>query len=369
MTNKHGIIVTTSNTIEGASILSYAGIITSHVVAGTGIFSDILGSFSDFFGGRSGSYQKQIESVKSEAIETLKQKALALNCNAIISVHLDVDEISGKNVSMFMITAYGTAVVIENHLPNVHNKADSFISGVDVSHSIRRRSIAEKYSSDPLLIHTSDVEWKSILQLSVPELIPYIIKYFRTQAAYEGSERKTRLTDYVKSLETEQGEYLMYSLVSDSNGMQKNYRIFAKVIVECEMLNYIKVEQILDSELLEMRKAALIILMSQKQAYYESDLEDVSRLIDKVNNVFTDESMSYTKKGLVGGEKILWKCLHGHDGNQIESSTCKTCQCDKYGFDTDEVKPEEVQAYLAEVKKSVEMFFQGAGDINPSNQY
>ncbi|WP_408022209.1 heavy metal-binding domain-containing protein [Sphingobacterium sp.] len=43
---------TTANSIEGREILRYNDPIAANVVIGTNVFSDIGGSYVDFFGGR-----------------------------------------------------------------------------------------------------------------------------------------------------------------------------------------------------------------------------------------------------------------------------------------------------------------------------
>jgi uncharacterized protein YbjQ (UPF0145 family) len=105
-----GIQATTTASIEGWEIRSYLGIVATHVVAGTGIGSDFLAGFSDFFGGRSGAYQNQLASLYDEALAQLGRKAIALGGNWLVGVHVDIDEISGKGMQMFMVTAVGTAV-------------------------------------------------------------------------------------------------------------------------------------------------------------------------------------------------------------------------------------------------------------------
>ena len=65
-------IISTTPTLEGYKIKNYFGTLTSHVVAGTGLFSDFAASMSDIFGGRSESYQKQLISLKEEVFKSLK---------------------------------------------------------------------------------------------------------------------------------------------------------------------------------------------------------------------------------------------------------------------------------------------------------
>lgn len=47
MTN--GIIVTTTNSIEGCRIVDYVDVVSTNIVNGTGLFSDWKASFTDLF--------------------------------------------------------------------------------------------------------------------------------------------------------------------------------------------------------------------------------------------------------------------------------------------------------------------------------
>ena len=90
--------------------------VSAHIVAGTNLFSDFFASFSDVFGGRSQTYQKQLSSLYNEAIERIKYAAFELGANCVVGLSIDMDEISGKGKSMFMLTAVGTAVVLEREV-------------------------------------------------------------------------------------------------------------------------------------------------------------------------------------------------------------------------------------------------------------
>ena len=51
MTN---FLITTTPTFEGRQIKSYLGVLNTNIVIGTNIFSDFAASFTDVFGGNSG---------------------------------------------------------------------------------------------------------------------------------------------------------------------------------------------------------------------------------------------------------------------------------------------------------------------------
>jgi uncharacterized protein YbjQ (UPF0145 family) len=57
------VLISTTPDLDGHEITQYLEVVSAHVVAGTGLFSDVAASFSDVFGGRSGSYQKQLRQI------------------------------------------------------------------------------------------------------------------------------------------------------------------------------------------------------------------------------------------------------------------------------------------------------------------
>lgn len=50
-------IITTTDTIEGATIVKYIELVSANIVIGANVFSDFAASFTDFFGGYSNTYQ------------------------------------------------------------------------------------------------------------------------------------------------------------------------------------------------------------------------------------------------------------------------------------------------------------------------
>jgi uncharacterized protein YbjQ (UPF0145 family) len=103
------MITTTTNSVEGRSIRTYLGVISSETIIGANVFKDILGGLRDFFGGRSGTYEKVMEEAKVTALRELEDKARAMGADAIVGIDLDFETI-GANGSMLMVSASGTAV-------------------------------------------------------------------------------------------------------------------------------------------------------------------------------------------------------------------------------------------------------------------
>ena len=68
-------IITTTPTIEGHPIKAYLGAINVNVVIGTNFFSDFAASFTDVFGGNSGTYQRKMDEMYANAQKDLEKKA------------------------------------------------------------------------------------------------------------------------------------------------------------------------------------------------------------------------------------------------------------------------------------------------------
>lgn len=105
------MLVTTTNTVEGSTVAEYRGIVAGEAVMGANIFRDLFASIRDIVGGRSGSYEKELNNARTIAIEEMSVEAAALGANAVIGVDIDYETVGDKS-SMLMVTAAGTAVVL-----------------------------------------------------------------------------------------------------------------------------------------------------------------------------------------------------------------------------------------------------------------
>ena len=106
------MITTTTPSVEGKRIVEYKGIVFGEVVSGVNVVRDIAASFSNFLGGRSGSYEDELIKARQNALREMEQKAASLGANAVVGVDIDY-EVLGADNGMLMVTASGTAVVIQ----------------------------------------------------------------------------------------------------------------------------------------------------------------------------------------------------------------------------------------------------------------
>lgn len=106
------MIITTTNSVEGKRILEYYGIVFGEVVSGVNFVRDFAASITDFFGGRSNSYEDELINAREAALREMAGRAQSLGANAVVGVDLDY-EVLGQTNGMLMVTASGTAVYVE----------------------------------------------------------------------------------------------------------------------------------------------------------------------------------------------------------------------------------------------------------------
>ena len=103
------MILTTTPTIEGRTIIEYKGVVFGEVIVGVNFIKDFAATIRDIFGGRSGSYEKELIKVRETALSELQSRARALGADAVVGIDIDY-EVLGQNGGMMMVTASGTAV-------------------------------------------------------------------------------------------------------------------------------------------------------------------------------------------------------------------------------------------------------------------
>ncbi|WP_276364426.1 heavy metal-binding domain-containing protein [Daejeonella sp. H1SJ63] len=109
------MIVTTTNEIEGKKVAKYLGIVSGEAIIGANIVKDFFAGIRDIVGGRSGSYEEGLREAKDIALREMQEQALRIGANAILAVDLDYETL-GSNGSMLMVSASGTAVILEDRV-------------------------------------------------------------------------------------------------------------------------------------------------------------------------------------------------------------------------------------------------------------
>lgn len=104
------MVLTTTPNLEGKEIIEYKGIVFGEVIVGVNMFKDIAAGLRNIFGGRSESYEKELNEARTNALKELSERASILGANAVVGIDVDY-EILGADNGMMMVSASGTAVI------------------------------------------------------------------------------------------------------------------------------------------------------------------------------------------------------------------------------------------------------------------
>lgn len=103
--------MSTTPTLEGQSIERYCGVVAGEAILGANVFKDLFAGLRDIVGGRSATYEKELQRARDIAMQELGERASDLGANAVVGIDLDY-EVLGQNNGMLMVSASGTAVVV-----------------------------------------------------------------------------------------------------------------------------------------------------------------------------------------------------------------------------------------------------------------
>ncbi len=89
------------------------GLVTGQSTTGTGLFTEVGASWTDFFGLQSQSYNRKIASGEELCLQQIRSKTVRMGGNAVIAVDIDYSEMGGEK-GMIMVCISGTAVKLNN---------------------------------------------------------------------------------------------------------------------------------------------------------------------------------------------------------------------------------------------------------------
>lgn len=103
------MILTTTQSIEGRTIVEYKGVVFGEVISGVNFFKDFGAGIRNLIGGRSSSYEKELLEARRKALSELEERARLMGADAVVGIDIDY-EVLGEGGGMLMVTASGTAV-------------------------------------------------------------------------------------------------------------------------------------------------------------------------------------------------------------------------------------------------------------------
>jgi uncharacterized protein YbjQ (UPF0145 family) len=90
------MLVTTTPTIEGRRITRYCGIVAGEAILGANLFKDLFAGIRDLVGGRSSTYERELQRARDIALQELQERAADLGANAVVGVDLDYEVMGQK---------------------------------------------------------------------------------------------------------------------------------------------------------------------------------------------------------------------------------------------------------------------------------
>jgi uncharacterized protein YbjQ (UPF0145 family) len=104
------MIITTSEKIEGKTIVKTIGLVKGSTIRARHLGRDIMAGLRGVVGGEITEYTKMMAESREQALQRMEEEATALGANAVVSLRF-VTSMVMQNASE--ILAYGTGVVVE----------------------------------------------------------------------------------------------------------------------------------------------------------------------------------------------------------------------------------------------------------------
>ena len=339
---KKEVLLSTTASIPNYEVIENRGLVFANVVLGTNFFSDFAASFTDTFGGTSGTYQSKLDKIYNEVIGKLKLKALDLGCNAIIGIKIDFDEISGKGVSMFMVNAVGTACKAKNLVIKQQVGNAQILDEEDMEIAIRKHKVIEKIRSRSYA-RISDDCIGYLMENPTKEVVDDLLDYYyvvkvstgayTAGGQYAGEGTPERITSNIRFV----NEYI--GLIVDEEVSDK---VYSKYEENETYFNIIEQNNLFDSKhVLHIAEKdpmkALQLLSVNKNGYSKEDIGYFKQIVSKYENLPNRGSFEMSKGGMFSKSQKQYICEEGH-ANDEEVEFCKKCGKNIQGLTKEDIQ-------------------------------
>lgn len=340
------VLLTSSDNYSQEEITSHLGIVDSQIVIGANIFRDVFAGFRDLFGGETKGYKKDLDKMKKAAFDSIKNETLERGGNAIISLRIDLDEISGGNKSMFMINVYGSAVKLKDSVFNSNDEIelDDEISRDELIYYERRNELKKKLAETDNLPRNIDINDISEYDLWTKEISMKILESYNIASQ--------RLKDNLSEIPI---PYLEDFLKRNIEEIDPEF--WDSLILNLEKrdwFNYNFICDFLKSEKHIRRFRGLRFCLIRKDIYKSGE---AGKLKDLGNYILSDFSTQIEKKTIdkMIGTKEVYICPYCLK----ETKVGENCGCgrNKFGFKKHYRKPESIGNKLISLSKALEAAF------------
>lgn len=328
------MIISTTHEIQGRTIKEYLGVVIANEVLGVNQFSEIIASFTDGWGGRSGEFRRNLDELYGYVRLDIERKARHIGANAIVGYSVSFNEVSGKNKQMFMATATGTAVIIDKDEVDANNAEQVMINSEYIKSALKRKEILKNISES-----TSDEDWAMLYAYPDINVVKHLIEaYNERRKHYEVLTNPPslqpfakKIAKYVKSLHSKEAINCLYDYLLVDN----NTEPLLSIIEEGEFFEPVLVLNLLKGSEKE-QKIGYQLLSCQKPEYSIQDIEYMKQIKDLLKREIKGSIV--TKKSMFG-TKNVFICPDGHESDtkrDINTCFCSRCGKNAYGYSTDE---------------------------------
>jgi uncharacterized protein YbjQ (UPF0145 family) len=379
---KSRVSVTTTSSLDGWDIEAYLGPVVAHTVAGTGFISDWFASWSDVFGGRSGSYQKQLRSLSDEAVGFLSEKASERRANWVVGLTVDMDEISGQGKQMFMVTAMGTAVravrrqaneAVKGAATNLNRPSgqsqSSPIAGrlpADVVQvAAKRYALLERMQAGDATYNEDT--WATLANERMADAAPFVIRAFAHVIKSEGPPDTPgqpshgflqHAVGFFDRLDAEQVKDALYLAVElhPTEALAASY-----IIKDLKLRDLRRVRRILTGPDVAARRRALQLMALEQRFYEPQDIEH----LDAIRSLCEDDTtfprivtlIQGQGKGFFGSKDRL-RCACDVE-RSVQAKYCPEPSCgkDERGFRDRTFTPDQATIACAQLSVTLNRAF------------
>jgi uncharacterized protein YbjQ (UPF0145 family) len=347
---KHGVLLSTTSSLQGWQVDEYVGPVSAQFVIGTGLLADYFASWTDLFGAHSRAYQDKLDRINTEALEMIAEKAHRLRANVVLGLRVDHDEISGSGKSMLMVTASGTAAramkVGEQHRAVTAAGAGNAIPATRYRAFRARHDIVTKARDGSLDWFAPDV-WRSLLECQIHEVSDDFLQFLdgkiRAARPEEEENLTNRVKDYYSNLQHDVAVPLLYTALSCCAPVAIRA---LQVLRELDGFDPDIIRDILTGSSDPLRRARSISAVAFDLPYYVAgDCERMESLLEVIPDAFPETDV-HEEKGLIH-KRRAWVCVNGH-AVSAKDDCCSVCTADRRGFEHGFLTPEAATAELSQ---------------------
>ncbi len=164
------MLVTTTPTVDGRRITKYCGVVAGEAILGANVFKDLFAGIRDLVGGRSATYERELQRARDIAIEEMKEKAAALGGNAVVGIDLDYEVLGQGNGMLMVVVVRETRDTADRQPVDLHWLSDwvfanlgsicSSKSGILPRQAAKSRTVPERCSeARDALNWVQNLEW------------------------------------------------------------------------------------------------------------------------------------------------------------------------------------------------------------------